>query len=290
VVARTPPPFPLYSGGACPTLVYGPTSSAALNTGFMSGGFERQFRLLVPDRYDGSEDWPVMFAWHWLNASSNSFVRDGELESAVDEMGVIAVLPDKRLRPNGDKAYQFDWPFVEVSQAESELVFFDDLLACVSEQLRVDPKRIYGIGVSAGALWLTHLSTTDRVDHFAAVESRSGGLGDVAGLWRMGYQPQANKFPAMVLWGGSSDWLGVNFHDASQRYRDALMGDGHFVLECVHDAGHAMPPISPPAGANTKFWSLWRFMLDHPYDLPAGTSPYQGAGIPAGFPEWCRIP
>lgn len=288
--ARTPPPIPLYSEGACPTLMYGPTSAAGLNTGFMSGGYERQFRVLVPDNYDGTQDWPVVFAWHWLNASSNSFVQDGELESATAEMGFIAVLPDKRLRDNGNKAYQFDWPFVEVSQAESELVFFDDMLACVSEQLRVDAERIYGIGVSAGALWLTHLSTTDRVEHFAALESLSGGLGDVAGLWRMEYQPQTNKFPALVLWGGERDWLGVNFNDASQRYRDALMSDGHFVLECVHDAGHAMPPIEPPPGAGTKFWSLWRFMLDHPYGLPAGTSPYQASGIPGGFPDWCRIP
>jgi hypothetical protein len=262
-----------------------------VNVDFPSGSTRRQFRLLVPASYDGTRELPVMFAWHWLNASSGSFVRDGELETATEEMEFIAILPDKRLKANGDKEYLFDWPFVDPTAigAEDELVFFDDMLACVAEQYRIDRRRVYAIGVSAGGLWVTHLSTTSRAPYFAAFESLSGGLGDVAGAWRMTYTPQPNKFPTLVLWGGMNDWLGVNFERASKRYRDELITDGHFVLECVHGSGHAMPPIMPPPGGGTRFYSLWKFMLDHPYGLPPGTSPYQQTGIPPGYPDWCRI-
>ena len=289
---RGPPPeLPHFSGTACPRLVSGPTSTSSLNRGFLTGGFEREFRVLVPRSYDPSREWPVMFAWHWLNASSNSFVRDGELESAVEEMGFIAVLPDKRISADGRKSYQFDWPFIETNtgNTEAELVFFDDMLACVGEQFRVDRSRIYAIGVSAGALWVTYLSTTERARHFAAMESLSGGLGEIPNVWQMQYQPQPNKFPAIVLWGGSSDWLVLNFERASMNYRDALRADGHFVVECIHNAGHAIPPIMAPPGSNTRFYSLWRFMLDHPYGIEAGESPYLTSGLPAGFPPWCRI-
>jgi hypothetical protein len=176
---------------------------------------------------------------------------------------------------------------LETTQAEGDLVFFDDLLTCTSEQFNVDRTRVYGIGVSAGALWLTYMMSTDRVDYFAAVESLSGGLGEVAGTWQMTFTPRAYKFPAIVLWGGDRDWLGLSFSEASARLENELIANGHFVVECVHDEGHAVPPIEPPMGSSTKFWSLWRFMLDHPYGV---VSPYQSGGLPAGFPSWCRIP
>ncbi|MBK7758575.1 MAG: hypothetical protein IPI35_19700 [Deltaproteobacteria bacterium] len=34
---------------------------------------------------------PLVIGWHWMNASSSSFVRDGELERAVEEMDFIAL-------------------------------------------------------------------------------------------------------------------------------------------------------------------------------------------------------
>jgi hypothetical protein len=288
----TPPPVPAYTHGTCPTLVGAPTSDAAVVTGFATGDQLRSFRLLVPDSYDGSTPYPLMFAWHWLNASSGSFVSQGELESAIDEFPFIIVLPDERQRDNGDKVYQFDWPFAETWGAEPELLFFDDLLSCVDANFNIDHAQVHGIGVSAGALWVTYLSTTTRSAHLASVVSLSGGLGAVGfnGTgWQMEWAPQPRKFPAIVLWGGEHDWLGVDFEAASMAYRDALIGDGHFVVECVHDQGHAVPPIEPPPGS-TKLAFLWRFMLDHPYAVPAPTSPWQQAGMPSSLaPSWCRL-
>lgn len=283
-----PPPMPAYSHGECPALVGGPTADTSRVLQFPSGDQVRSFRLIVPERYDGTEAWPVVFAWHWLNASSSSFVRDGELDTATDQMGFIAVVPDSLRNENGDRSFLLSWPFAEVWGIEPEVVFFDDMLACVTRQLNVDPKRIYGIGVSAGGLWLTYLSTTARANYFAAIEILSGGLGDMLGVWRMEYAPTERKFPAVVLWGGPADWLALSFQDASIRYRDELLADGHFVVECTHDAGHGIPPIDPPEG-QTRFTPMWTFMLDHPYDVPPGTSPYLDEGLPDSFPEWCRI-
>ena len=282
------PPLPVYSHGACPPLVGGPTSDTSVVAAFPSGDTVRSFRLVVPDNYDGSEPWPLVFAWHWLNASSGSFMREGELETATEQMRFIAVVPDALRDANGDRAFLLSWPFAEAWGIEPEAVFFDDLLACVNEQLNVDRERVYGIGVSAGGLWLTYLSTTERANHFAALEVLSGGLGDMLGVWRMEYQPQRRKFPAVVLWGGPTDWLGLSFHEASIRYRDALLEDGHFVVECTHDAGHGVPPVESPPGI-TRFQALWRFMLDHDYRSPSGWSPYQRDGLPEIFPDWCRV-
>ena len=280
---RELPPLPRYSQGTCPMLRGGPTSDTSVVTGFRTGGVTRSFRLLVPRSYDGSQDYPLVFAWHWLNASSGSFVRQGELETAVEQMRFIAVLPDSQ------SSYVFDWPFAEFWGIPAELQFFDDLYACVNQRFRIDRRRVHGIGVSAGGLWLTYLSTTDRANYFGSIEVLSGGLGEVPFAWRMAYTPQVNKFPAMVLWGGPTDFLGVNFDQASRRLRDELVRDQHFVVQCVHSMGHALPPISAPPGGGTRFRALWQFFLDHPFGSEPGTSPYFTTGLPADMPSWCAI-
>ncbi|MCB9760678.1 MAG: hypothetical protein H6739_12620 [Alphaproteobacteria bacterium] len=280
-----PPEIPIYSGGTCPTLIGGPTRDEALITGFISDGVEREFRLMVPERYDGVTPMPLVFGWHWLNSSSSSFIREGDVETAIEEMGFIGVFPDDL-----EGQYLFNWPFFEEgTAAESELVFFDDLLACITDQYAIDLTQIHGVGVSAGALWVTYLSTTERVNHLASVTSLSGGLGDGYGIWAMDWVPQARKFPAMVLNGGPTDWFVLDFHAASERYRDELLADGHYVTWCEHDAGHAVPPFEAPPDHDTTFYSMWQHMFDHPYGLEAGASPYLTDGLNPDLPEWCEI-
>jgi hypothetical protein len=291
------PPTPdlkLYSGGACPVITGGPTAATSVVRDFYSAGDMRNFRFLVPASYDGSGEWPLVFAWHWLNASSRSFVEEGELETAAEEMRMLIVLPDVLEDDSGNKAYFFDWPFDPTCSnfaREKELTFFDDLLTCISLQYSVDRCRVHAVGVSAGALWVTYLSTTDRVMVVASLESLSGGLAEIPlSLWTMQYVPQPNKFPAVVLWGGVLDiFPPINFNQASIRYRDALIADNHFVLTCTHGSGHAVPPIDPPPDGGTRFRSLWDFFMDHPYGLPPRWSSYQATGLPADFPDWCTI-
>jgi len=266
----------------------GPTEDSAVVADFPTGQSVRAFRLMVPDNYDGTRPYPLIFAWHWLNATSGSFVREAELESAVEQMQFIAVLPDAVRDENGDRTFLLTWPFAEVWGVEQEMLFFDDLLACVGQQFNVDRERVYGIGVSAGGLWLTYLATTARANYFAAIEVLSGGLGAVFDFWSLEYAPQDRKFPTLVVWGGPLDWLGISFDEASQRLRDALVGDDHFVVQCVHDAGHGVPPIEPRPG-DTRFRFLWTFMFDHHYGWDRNASPYYADGLPDAFPDWCSF-
>lgn len=287
-VLRQPPPLPSYSGGTCPALNGGPTRAQGTNTGFPSAGDARDFYLLVPPGCTTATPCPVVFGYHWLNASGNSVVEDAELESAVLQYHFIAVVPEN-LMNGGNKAYTFDWPFVEVMSAQKELRLFEDLLACVGQQFGVDPRRVHVFGASAGGLWTTSLSTTPTVDRVASVLVVSGGLGEVLGVWSIPWVAQPNKFPAFIIWGGPADWLAVDFHRASQRYRDALRADGHSVVACTHTEGHKIPPFPPPTDGGTLFAGFWDFFRDHPYGLPPGTSPWQSAGVPATLPSYCSV-
>jgi hypothetical protein len=286
---RVPPPFPTYAG-TCPTLVSAPLAMNARNRAFMSRGDAREFLLLVPPTYTPTRRYPVVFGYHWLNASANSVVRDAQLESAVAQYDFIAVVPEN-LETRGMSAYRFNWPFVETMFAPKELGFFEDLLACVSQQFNVDASRVHVFGASAGGLWTAYLSTTPAVNRVASVLTISGGLGEenLTGLWRTDFVPQPTKFPALVVWGGSTDFFILNFDRASRRYRDALRADNHFVAQCVHSSGHGIPPFPQPSDGGTKFAPFWEFFRDHPYGLAPNASPYRQSGLPPSFPSLCSI-
>ncbi len=94
--------------------------------------------------------------------------------------------------------------------------------------------------------------------------------------------------PALVLWGGPTDFCGIDFNGASNAVEAGLSADGHFLVECVHNCAHTQPPLERSTSWSI-FAPLWRFALDHPYWLPEGTSPWQETGMPEGTPTWCAI-
>ena len=270
-----PPPPPKYSGGACPKLVPGSNT-------ILSGGAKRSFLLAVPKNFDAKEQPPLLFLWHWLGGSANSFYTKGEIQAAVDGQRFIAVLPEAK----GDLL--FKWPFEAVqlqARMDEEFRFFDDLYACVGAQFGVNPNCVASAGVSAGALFTDQLAAA-RGQYLASALSLSGGTG---GLIRPFGNPE-HRLPFLVLWGGPSDaCFGVMNFDTGSRTLEAALGDrGHFFLECVHNCGHSEPPLDAPQGLS-RYAALWQFVFDHPYWLAPGESPYRQHGLPKVYPSWCGI-
>lgn len=274
--SQQPPPLPAYSGGACPALVPG------LNT-LPSGGADRTFILVVPEDAEPSEQLPVMFLWHWLGGSADSFLEKGEVQDAANQLRFIAVIPEEK----GDLLFR--WPFTPLDSAdriEEEFVFFDDALACVADAYPIEPNCVASAGVSAGALFTGQLAQ-GRGDRLSSMVSLSGGVG--AGLINP-WNGSPHKMPAFVLWGGPEDDCldTLHFDTASAELMTGLQADGHAILECEHNCGHAEPPFEPGEGI-TKFAAMWQFVLDHPYWLEDGESPWNTEGVPSFAPQWCAM-
>jgi predicted esterase len=270
-------PLPTYAG-QCPMLVAAPTENM-----ITSSGNARQFLLAIPANLKPTEKLPVVFMWHWLGGSGSAFYTIGEIQQAVDQQRFLAVMPEKK----GDVAYT--WPFsVADSDARmaEEFQFFDDMLACVAHQFpTVNKNCVATAGVSAGALFTDQLAAA-RADHVSSFLSMSGGVGGVVRPWGN----PAHKLPGIVLWGGPTDNCQnlLSFQTMSQTLESSLTSDGDFMIECVHNCGHAEPPVDPPMG-ESKLAPFWGFIFDHPFWMGAGQSPYLIKGLPSSFPSWCAI-
>ena len=283
--AALPPPLPGYSGGTCP-LLHGGTND------LVSSGQPRQLQIALPSNPppQPGERLPIVFLWHWQGGSGQAFIDHTQAQAAVDAQRFIAVAPES----GGSSKPLFKWPSTLLdseARLQEELVFFDDMLACAAQSFpSMDAKCVSTAGVSAGGLWVPQLAAR-RAEYLASFVSMSGGVGSgVAKPWGN----PGRKLPALVLWGGACDQCSaggftINFQNTSQALESALAGQGHFLLECVHNCCHAEPPFDAPAGLS-KFAGLWSFVFDHPYWLAPGESPYTSA-IPweKGLPPWCGI-
>lgn len=277
--APMPSPVKKYTGGTCPTLVaYDGTATNTITT----MGNMRQFLLAVPNNLQPNEVLPVIFLWHWLGGSPQDFYNTGDVQNAVNTQRFLAVIPFKK----GDVLYT--WPFsILDSQArmDEEFTFFDDMLACVAGQFNINASCVSTAGVSAGALFTDQLAG-NRSDYLSSFLSLSGGVSDnFIKPWTTPVHP----LPGFVLWGGPNDTcIVINFQQASQALEQSMTADCEFMVECIHNCGHGVPPFDFDAGPS-DFAGLWQFALDHPYWLPAGTSPYTTKGLPTDLPAWCGI-
>jgi predicted esterase len=280
--APQPAPMPSYSGGACPALVDGTNAVT-------SAGQQRAFILVKPQSIGASEKLPLAFLWHWMGGEAKDFLERGDIATAVEQQRFIAVIPESiGAGVFGAPGLDVKWPF-DITQTPSrideELTFFDDMLACVTEQLPVNQNCISSAGVSAGALWTDQLAGY-RGQYLAAILSLSGGVGGIIKPWG---NPE-HRMPALVLYGGPTDnCFGLlNFQTQSQQLEQDLEAGGHFLVECIHNCGHAQPPVDVEPG-QSAFGPLWDFFLDHPYWLGTGESPYLETGLPDSYPDWCAI-
>lgn len=267
--APVPPGPPGYSAGACPAFMPG------YNTGFTAGGLTREFALIVPSDVDDTGTYPLVFAWYHIAGNAMDFVNEVGAQALADEARAIIVIPQD------SGMFEAKWPDtpLDIGQSGVDLSMFDDLYACISQQYAINTNCVSSIGVSAGGIWTSYLGTV-RGQHLASNLTISGGHpSEIVGPWWPWNSPR--PYASIVMWGGPSDVLGIDFNAASLNLVGNLAGSGHFVLRCEHTGGHGVPP---PGDGNPLQTAL-HFVRNHPFWL-AGESPLD-MGLPAFYPSFC---
>jgi hypothetical protein len=269
--AAAPPGPPAYSGGACPAFVPG------YNTGFTAGGLVREFALIVPSDADDTATYPLVFAWYHIAGNAMDFVNEVDAQALADEARAIIVIPQD------SGMFEAKWPStpLDIGQSGVDLAMFDDLYACIAQQYAINTNCVSSIGVSAGGLWTTYLATV-RGQHLASNLTISGGHPtEIVGPWWPFVSPR--PYAALVMWGGPTDMLGIDFNAASLNLVGELAGAGNFLLRCEHAGGHGVP--APGDGDPLK--TALHFVRNHPFWL-AGESPLD-MGLPDFYPSYCTV-
>ena len=213
---------------------------------------------------------PLLLYWHATGSNpSEAQLSLGDSEAAFIAAGGVVAAPY-----SDPTAGQFEWFVVNQRTDQDDFLLADEIIACFARAGRIDTDRVHSWGMSAGAIQTTAMSFI-RATYIASVATYSGGL-----------PPQANpppldpdnKFAAMIFHGGPTDAVfGVDFQMASQRYDTLLDGAGHYSTLCNHGGGHTIPRAAAP--------SVLTFFADNGFG--AWPSPYEAAGLPAGFPAYC---
>ncbi len=188
----------------------------------------RRIDLFIPAKPTGA---PVLFIWHGLRDKPANMARWFGAQAMATQHGAIVVVPHSSGEfPNSE------WGFTG-GRPQVDSAFFDQTLACLGQEFKVDLKRVYTTGFSAGALWSTWL-VMHRSHRIAAAALFSGGVGGI-----LDYTTPTYDVPVLAVHGGPSDVFGsyLDFSQMTMELVRSLVTDGHKVIYCDHGRGHRIP-------------------------------------------------
>jgi polyhydroxybutyrate depolymerase len=158
------------------------------------GGLDRTAIVVAPTKKTAHP--PVVFGFHGHGGTARFAYRKFDIHTLWPEAVVVYPqgLATKTSRdPQGLRA---GWQNIAGLNGDRDLKLFDALLSDVSKQFEIDPKRVYAMGHSNGAMF-TYLLWQMRPEKLAAVSP-------VAGVFRprLGLEP----LPCLVA-GGTKDTI-----------------------------------------------------------------------------------
>jgi poly(hydroxyalkanoate) depolymerase family esterase len=146
---------------------------------FIAGSFsnnagKRSYKLYVPVGYspDGSRDVPMLVMLHGCTQSPDDFAAGTRMNSIADQRGFLVLYPEQSQAANAQKCWNWFLPGDQQRDA-GEPCIIADMVRSVAANYRVDHRRIFVTGMSAGAAMAVVLGNT-YPELFAAVGAHSG--------------------------------------------------------------------------------------------------------------------
>ena len=211
------------------------------------GKVTRVYRLVVPKTVELTKPAPLVVSFHGMGIDSKDFMPwYTDLNQAAEKHKFLLVYPEAVGRSWG----------LAPDKVNSDLAFFDALVAKLGADYKVDANRLYVVGMSNGG-YFAHLVGKERSTQVAAVCSHSGPLG-LQTLLGIGAK---RKFPVLIVHGDKDRILSVDF---ARENRDKYKREGHEVKYVeVAGMGHIW------ATKENINETIWTFFAEHPLDKKA---------------------
>lgn len=171
---------------------------------------DRQFYVYVPKKYDGSASFPLLFAWHGLGDTAESFGNDVGFKNYSESVGFIYVYPQGYAGPLGNAHNAgtcCESTTDDITFTRLMLDFVHNSLA-----LNINAQSVWTAGFSNGAMMSERLAC-EMPDVFSAAVSVSGVVaeepGNAAGLASCDslFVKAGKKLVNMLLVHGDNDWV-----------------------------------------------------------------------------------
>lgn len=198
------------------------THGTFANESLTVGKQKRAYRLVVPKSVDLETPAPLVIAFHGMGIDSKDVMpRYSKLDDLASDKKFIIAYPEAEGRSWG----------LRPEKVKEDLAFFDHLLKTIQAKYKVNPDRVYVLGMSNGG-YFAHLVGKERSKTVAAVVGHSTALG----LQTLGGIKAERKFPVMIVHGDRDNILPVEW---ARENRDKYKKEGHDVTYVeVKGMGH----------------------------------------------------
>lgn len=160
----------------------------------------RKFHVWGPKNYDPNKTYPVLLTYHGWYATGRGFQSWFKMESYVGD-DAFTVYPD---------AINTLWDLA----GNSDLEFFDDMVAMLGQTFCIDPSHVYAFGFSFGGKFMNHLGC-HRAGYVRAISIGAGsGGGAMQGCGRLPvlFVHRTHDPDELISWARSAEalWTGTN--------------------------------------------------------------------------------
>ena len=153
-----------------------------------SGGKERSYELVVPDGYDGTEPYALVFGFHSLTVDYHIVSSMSGFPDVQEDRDVITVMPSGLI---STAPY---WNAAPVAE-NADLVFVTDLLDHLEATLCIDTAEVFAVGMSNGAQMSSMVA--------CRLDGRIAGIAPISGVEYN--QPCDTPPTAVIAFHGTAD-------------------------------------------------------------------------------------
>lgn len=140
--------------------------------GFANAHGRRAFKLYVPSSYDGTVAMPLVVMLHGCQQDPDDFARGTRMNEVAEEAGCLVAYPAQSRKANGSNCWRwFDAKQQQRDSAEPSIIA--GIVRHIGQSVRVDERRVFAAGLSAGAAMAVILGET-YPELFAAIAAHSG--------------------------------------------------------------------------------------------------------------------
>lgn len=287
-------------------------SSQTLTGSFTHEGLLRDYRLYIPDEYDGSEPWPLVLNLHGYTSNALQQQIYSGMDMVADTGRFLLCYP------NGAGN---SWNVGFGGLNTDDVGFISALLDTLMLHYQIDPARVYSCGMSNGG-FMSYKLACELTERFAAVASVTGSMvPDEAALCMpntpmpvleihgtadlvVPYNGLFNSLSIpdlLAFWTGKNGCAGdpltipvpnTSLLDGSTaeliQYNDCE-GEAEVWHYKVYNGGHTWPGASIIVGVTNQDFhasaAIWEFFLRHPGAGPSAVSEEKEKNELLAFPN-----